>query len=450
MRTDCNTKPIHFTPLGRRPVVADFEGGSITGDAGALLLREAAGRLHLFDRMAGAIPDPREPSMVEHEQQTMLAQRVLGIACGWEDLNDHQFLRNDPLFQAATDRAVDASRPLAGASTLCRLENRVGRKACVELSKLLVELFIESHPTPPTELVLDLDATDDPVHGNQVGRFFHGYYDHYCFLPLYVFCGDQLLVAYLRPADIDAAKHSRAILKLLVTRLRKAWPGVKITLRADSGFCRWKTLRWCDRHGVDYVVGIARNPALLRLAGPLMRLAEQQFEQSRQKQRIFGEFDYAAGTWDKERRTIVKAEHARQGQNPRFVVVSPGLGGEPQTLYEQLYCGRGEMENRIKEQQLGLFADRTSCHGFVANQFRVLLSAFAYVLVEHVRRTALAGTELANAQVCTIRTKLLKVGAVVRTSVRRVVLHLSSSYPLADLFRRAAATLTGSLPQPGS
>lgn len=225
---------------------------------------------------------------------------------------------------------------------------------------------------------------------------------------------------------------------------------MKITLRADSGFCRWKTLRWCDRHGVDYVVGIARNPALLRLAGPLMRLAEQQFEQSRQKQRIFGEFDYAAGTWDKERRTIVKAEHARQGQNPRFVVVSPGLGGEPQTLYEQLYCGRGEMENRIKEQQLGLFADRTSCHDFVANQFRVLLSAFAYVLVEHVRRTALAGTELANAQVCTIRTKLLKVGAVVRTSVRRVVLHLSSSYPLADLFRRAAATLTGSLPQPGS
>lgn len=450
MRTDCNTQSIHFTPLGRRQVVADFEGGSITSDAGALLLREAAGRLRLFDRMARAIPDPREPSMIEHEQQTMLAQRVLGIACGWEDLNDHQFLRNDPLFQAAADRAVDARRPLAGPSTLCRLENRVGRKACVELSKLLVELFIESHPTPPSELVLDFDATDDPVHGHQIGRFFHGYYDHYCFLPLYVFCGEQLLVAYLRPANIDAAKHSRAILKLLVERLRQAWPTVKITLRGDSGFCRWKMLRWCDRHGVDYAVGLAKNPALLRLAGPLMRLAEQQFEQSQQKQRIFGEFDYAAGTWDRSRRTIAKAEHDQRGHNPRFVLVSPGLGGEPQRLYEQLYCARGEMENRIKEQQLGLFADRTSCHQFLANQFRVLLSAFAYVLVEHVRRTALAGTELQSAQVCTIRTKLLKVGAVVRTSVRRVVLHLSSSYPLADLFRRVAATLTGSIPQPSS
>jgi DDE family transposase len=449
VRTDCNTPAIHFTPVGRRQVVADFDGGSITSDAGALLLREAAGGLRLFDRMAQAIPDPREPSMIEHEQRTMLAQRVLGIACGWEDLVDHQSLRNDPLFQVATDRGADAKRPLAGASTLCRLENRVDRKACVGLSKLLVELFIESHPTPPTELVLDFDATDDPVHGKQVGRFFHGYYDHYCFLPLYVFCGERLLVAYLRPSNIDAAKHSRAILKLLVTRLRRAWPGVKITLRTDSGFCRWKTLRWCDRHSVDYVTGIAKNPALLRLAGPLMRLAEQQFEQSGQKQRTFGEFDYAAGTWDKPRRTIAKAEHSRQGENPRFVVVSPGLVGEPRTLYEQLYCARGETENRIKEQQLGLFADRTSCHEFVANQFRVLLSAFAYALVEHVRRTALAGTELANAQVPTIRTKLLKVGAVVRTSVRRVVLHLSASYPLADLFRQVAATLAGSLAQPG-
>jgi hypothetical protein len=449
VRTDCNTRAIDFTPLGRRQVVADFQGGSITSDAGALLLREAAGRLNLFNRMAQAIPDPREPSMIEHEQRTMLAQRVLGIACGWEDLVDHQSLRNDPLFQVATDRGVDAERPLAGASTLCRLENRVDRKACLELSRLLVELFIESHPTPPAELVLDLDATDDAVHGKQVGRFFHGYYDHYCFLPLYVFCGEQLLVAYLRPSNIDAAKHSRAILKLLVTRLRQAWPGVKITLRGDSGFCRWKTLRWCDRHGVDYSIGIAKNPALLRLAGPLMRLAHQQFEQSGQKQRIFGEFAYAAGTWDKPRRTLAKAEHCGQGENPRFVVVSPGLHGGPQTLYEQ-YCGRGEMENRIKEQQLGLFADRTSCHQFVANQFRVLLSAFAYVLVEHVRRTALAGTELAKAQVPTIRTKLLKVGAVVSTSVRRVVLRLSSSYPLADLFRQVAASLTGSLPQPSS
>jgi len=448
--TDCNGRAIHFTPLGRRQVLADFDGGLITSDAGALLLREAAGRLNLFDRMAQAIPDPRELSMIEHEQRTMLAQRVLGIACGWEDLNDHQSLRNDPLFRVASGRGIDPERPLAGASTLCRLENRIDRRSCVELSKLLVELFVESHTTAPTELVLDFDATDDEVHGKQVGRFFHGYYDHYCFLPLYVFCGDQLLVAYLRPSNIDAAKHSRAILKLLVARLRQAWPAVKITVRGDSGFCRWKMLRWCDRHDVDYVVGIAKNPALLRLAGPLMGAAKEQFEQTKQKQRIFGEFAYAAGTWDKPRRTIAKAEHGERGENPRFVVVGPGVGGEPQALYDELYCARGEMENRIKEQQLGLFADRTSRHDFVANQFRVLLSAFAYALVEHVRRTALAGTELARAQVPTIRTKLLKVGAVVRTSVRRVVLHLSASYPLADLFRQVAATLLGPLPRPSS
>jgi hypothetical protein len=448
--TDCNGEVIDFTPVGRRQVLADFAGGSITSDAGALLLREAAGRLGLFERMAGAIPDPREPSMIEHEQRTMLAQRVLGIACGWEDLNDHQSLRNDPLFQVATDRGVDAQRPLAGASTLCRLENRIDRRSCVELSKLLVELFIESHATAPKELVLDFDATDDAIHGNQVGRFFHGYYDHYCFLPLYVFCGGQLLVAYLRPSNIDGAKHSRAILKLLVKRLRQAWPDVKITIRGDSGFCRWKMLRWCDRHGVDYVIGLAKNKVLEKLAGPLMLLAREQFEQSKQKQRIFGEFSYAAGTWDTPRRTLAKAEHCEQGENPRFVVVSPGLSGEAKTLYEDLYCARGDMENRIKEQQLGLFADRTSCHDFVANQFRVLLSAFAYVLIEHIRRTALAGTELATAQVPTLRTKLLKVGAVVRTSVRRVVLHLSASYPLAALFRQVAATLTRPLPQPSS
>ena len=312
----------------------------------------------------------------------------------------------------------------------------------MELSGLLVELFIESFERPPTELVLDFDATDDAVHGNQAGRFFHGYYDHYCFLPLYVFCGSRLLVAYLRPSNIDASKHSRAVLKLLVARLRQAWPAVKITVRGDSGFCRWRMLRWCDRRDVGYVIGIAKNKALERLAGPLKRLAEERFAQTNQKQRIFGEFVYAAGTWDKPRRTIAKAEHDQRGENPRFVVVGPGVGGEPQALYDELYCARGEMENRIKEQQLGLFADRTSCHDFVANQFRVLLSAFAYVLVEHVRRTALAGTELATAQVGTIRTKLLKIGALVKVTVRRVVLRCPASHPMAALFRLIAARLT--------
>ncbi len=439
MPTDCNSAAITFTPLGRRQLLAAFDGGRITSDAGALLLREVAGRSGLFERMAACVPDPREPAMIEHDQRTMLAQRVLGIACGWEDLNDHHGLRVDSLMQVASEREADEKRPLASPATLCRLENRVDRGACVELSKLLVELFIESFDSPPQELVLDFDATDDPIHGGQEGRFFHGYYDSYCYLPLYVFCGEKLLVSYLRPSNIDASKHSRAILKLLVTRLRQVWPGVKIIVRGDSGFCRWKLMRWCERHGVDYIIGLARNKVLERMGEPFMLLAKQQYEQSRLKARIFTSFDYAAATWDRPRRVLHKAEHNSQGDNPRFLVTS--LSGEPQALYDEIYCARGEMENRIKEQQLGLFAGRTSCHKFVANQFRLLLSSFAYTLIETLRRTALAGTELARAQAATIRTKLLKIGAVVLSSVRRIVLRLSSAYPLKDLFEHAARQL---------
>ncbi len=442
MPTDCNPQPIAFTPLGCRQLLAQFDGGRITSDAGALLLREVAGPSKLFERMARCVPDPRAPAMIEHDQRTMLAQRVLGIACGWEDLNDHHGLRVDPLMQAASDRGADEDRPLASPATLCRLENRVDRGACVGLSKLLVELFIESFgDTPPQELVLDFDATDDPVHGEQEGRFFHGYYDGYCYLPLYVFCGERLLVSYLRPSNIDAARHSRAILKLLVGRLRQAWPDVRIIFRGDSGFCRWKLMRWCDRHDVGYVIGLARNKVLERMAEPFMGRAKQQYEQTKQKQRIFTTFEYAAGTWDRARRVIHKAEHNSQGDNPRFVVTN--LTDESQALYDEVYCARGEMENRIKEQQLGLFAGRTSCHKFVANQFRLLLSSFAYTLIETLRRTALAGTELAKAQATTIRTKLLKVGAVVVTSVRRVVLRLSGAYPLKDLFEQAVRRLVG-------
>jgi hypothetical protein len=311
----------------------------------------------------------------------------------------------------------------------------------VAINKLLVELFIESHRAPPKEVVLDFDATDDPVHGKQVGRCFNGYYDEYCFLPLYVFAGEQLLCAYLRPANIDAAKHAWAILALIVRRLRQAWPGVKIVFRGDSGFCRWRMLRWCDRHRVDYLVGLAKNKVLEKLAGPLMEQARRQFEQSQQKQRLFGELAYAAGTWDKPRRVIARIEHTDKGENPRFVVTS--LGGDGKDLYERTYCARGEVENRIKEQQLGLFADRTSCHEFVANQFRLLLSSLAYVLVETLRRTALATTELAKAQVSTIRLKLLKIGALVQRSVRRIVIHLSESFPLRELVGLLATTLSG-------
>lgn len=443
MPTDCNSAAIAFTPLARREVLAQFDGGRMTSDAGALLLREVASESKLFQRMAACVPDPREPGMIEHDQRTMLAQRVLGIACGWEDLNDHHGLRVDPLMQVASDRDASEDRPLASPATLCRLENRVDHGACVELSKLLVEQFIETFDSPPRELILDFDATDDPIHGGQEGRFFHGYYDSYCYLPLYVFCGEKLLVSYLRPSNIDAAKHSRAILKLLVTRLRQGWPNVKIIFRGDSGFCRWKLLRWCDRHGVDYIIGLARNKVLEKLGEPFMLQAQQQYGQTNQKQRIFTRFDYAAGTWDRERPVILKAEHNSQGDNPRFVVTS--LKGEAQQLYDEVYCARGEMENRIKEQQLGLFAGRTSCHKFIANQFRLLLSSFAYTLIETLRRTALAGTELARAQTTTIRAKLLKIGAVVVSSVRRIVLRLSSAYPLKDLFEKAARRLVSNV-----
>lgn len=439
MHTDCNSPSIAFTPLRRRKLVAQFDGGNITSDAGVLLLREVAAKARLFERMAAVVPDPRDPDLIEHEQKTLFAQRVLGIACGWEDLNDHHGLRIDPLMQVATERDADQEHPLASPATLSRLENRVSRTSCAKLSELLVELFIESFDAPPAELVLDFDATDDPIHGNQEGRFFHGYYDNYCFLPLYVFCGEKLLVSYLRPSNIDAARHSRAILKLLVDRLRQQWPGVKIIFRGDSGFCRWKLMRWCDRHEVDYVIGLARNRRLEKQAEPFMQTAQQRYEQTGEKQRIFTEFDDAAGSWDRQRRVIHKAEHNSHGDNPRFVVTS--LGDEAQSLYDDIYCARGEMENRIKEQQLGLFAGRTSCHDFNANQFRVLLSSFAYTLIQTLRCTALAGTELAKAQVTTIRTKLLKIGAVITTSVRRIVLRLSSAYPLKELFQTVVSRL---------
>ena len=448
MRTDCNKPIVHFTPLARREVLAEFDAGAISSDGGVLLLREVDRRINLLDRVNQLIPDPRDPLHIEHDQRTLVAQRVLAIACGWEDLNDHATLRNDLVLQLATNRKasgsagdVDPDRPLASASTLCRLENRIDRQTCVRINQLLVEMFIESHSTPPTEIILDFDATDDPVHGKQEGRFFHGYYDEYCFLPLYVFAGEQLLCAYLRPANIDGAKHAWAILALITKRLRQAWPGVKIIFRGDSGFCRWKMLRWCDRHGVDYIVGLAKNSVLTKLSETLMVSAENAFKETGQKQRLFGEFFYAAGTWDKQRRVIARIEHTEKGENPRFITTT--LAGEGRQLYEQTYCARGEVENRIKEQQLGLFADRTSCHDFVANQFRLLLSSLAYVLIETLRRTCLATTELAQAQVSTIRLKLLKIGALVQRSVRRIVIHLSESFPMREVFQTLAATLSG-------
>jgi len=451
VRTDCSNPSVHFTPLARRQVIARFDAGAISSDGGVILLREVDRRIRLLDRVDSLIRDPRNPFLVEHQQRTLLAQRVMAIACGWEDLNDHTTLRNDLVFQLATDRKasgrksgqgdVDPDRPLASASTLCRLENRVDRRACVQINQLLVELFIESHKAAPQEVVLDFDATDDPIHGKQEGRFFHGYYDQYCFLPLYVFAGEQLLCAYLRPSNIDGAKHAWAILALIAKRLRQAWPDVKIIFRGDSGFCRWKMLRWCDGHGVDYIVGLAKNSRLTAMSKPLMDQAHQAFQETGQKQRLFGELTYAAATWEKERRVIARIEHTDKGENPRFIITS--LNGQGQRLYEQIYCARGDVENRIKEQQLGLFADRTSCHDFVANQFRLLLSSLAYVLIETLRREFLGGTELVRAQAGSIRLKLLKIGALVQRSVRRIVIHLSESFPLGGLVRTLAASTTG-------
>jgi hypothetical protein len=441
--TECNRTPLLFSSLGRKKIVADFAGGNLTSDAGLVLLREVDHRIGLVDALNAALHDPRDPDLTEHDQRTLLAQRLFALAAGYEDLNDHTTLRTDPLWQTLTDRRLKPGQkendPLGSAPTLCRLENRVTRKDLVRLAVVLVEQFVASHTTPPTELVLDFDATDDPVHGDQEQRFFHGYYDAYCFLPLYVYCGDQLLVAYLRPSNIDAAQHSRAILKLLVQRFRQAWPGVRIVMRADSGFCRWRLMRWCDKHGVDYLLGLARNTVLEGLLADRMQEAQAGFEATGEKVRLFSEFRYAAATWDRERRVIAKAEYGPKGDNPRFLVTS--LAGDGQALYAKVYCQRGEMENRIKEQQLGLFADRTSCHRFLANQFRVLLSASAYVLVETLRRIGLDGTELAAAQVTTIRLRLLKIGGRIVRSVRRVVLHLASGFPLQDLMRTVLARL---------
>lgn len=447
--TECNATPIGFSSFGRRNVIADFAGGAVTSDAGALLLREVDRKLGLIDKLDAVIPDPRNQCLITHQQATMLRQRIFAIAMGYEDGNDHQTLRDDPLMQLISERGIDSERPLASPPTLCRLENRVSRKTLAEIATVFVEIFIGSHKTPPAELILDFDATNDPVHGHQVNRFFHGYYDEYCFLPLYVFCGHHLLAAYLRPANIDPATHSWAILALLVKRFRQVWPQVKIIFRGDSGFCRWKMLRWCDRHNVFYLVGLAKNSRLKQVAQPYMDQARQSFEQEGEAgaTRVFADVRYGAYTWDQERRIVVKAEHLpgdgknEAKENFRFVVTN--LEGDAQLLYEQLYCKRGDAENRIKEQQLGLFADRTSCHQFVPNQLRVLLSAAAYILLQYLRENALAGTELAEAQVSTIRIKLLKIGGLIKCSARRIVLHLASGCPIQELFRKIVRRLIG-------
>lgn len=433
--TNCTSEAICFPACRKRRVDAGFDGGDVTSNGGVLLLRNADRVLGLTAAVAAQLPDRRQRGKVRHRVVDMLRQRVFGIALGYEDLNDHDDLRHDLALQTAADRD-DA---LASASSLCRFENRAEPWWAWLIHQVLVDVFIASFDQPPEEVVLDMDGTDDAVHGHQEGRFFHGYYDHYCFLPLYVFSGDHLLVAYLRPADIDPAKHALGILKLLAARLRQAWPEVRVILRADSGFCRWRLMNWCDRNDVGYVVGLARNTRLVALAEPEMAEAEVLFTASGEKQRRFCELRYGAKNWDKERRVIARLEHGPKGTNPRFIVSN--LAGDGQDLYDRLYCARGEMENRIKEQQLQLFADRTSCHRWWPNQFRLLLASLAYTLINAIRRRGLTGTEMARAQCVTIRLKFFKIGAVILRNTRRVRFMLSSACPDQALFRLAAARL---------
>jgi len=433
--TNCTQKSFYFPSFSRRKIEAKFSGGDVTSDGGVLLLREIDRQLQLSKQLSEVIPDPRNPELITHPQVALLKQRIYALALGYEDLNDHTQLRKDPAFQTALERDEE----LASSSTLCRLENRLARQSAFDMHRIFVEKFIESFQETPDKLILDFDATDDRVHGEQEGRFFHGYYQGYCFLPLYVFCNDQLLVSYLRPSSQDAAKHSWAILALLVKRLRQTWPDVTIIFRGDSGFCRHRMLSWCERHDVKYIVGIAKNKRLLQKSEALETQAKKQYKLTEEKQRLFSECQYAAKSWKQARRILIKAEHTSKGANPRFVVTN--LKEMPQALYDIVYCARGDMENRIKEQQLDLFADRTSCHRWWANQFRLLLSSAAYILISGIRRCALKTTQWAKAQCGTIRLKLFKIGAVIIRNTRRVRFLLSSSYPYQEQFMKVVAQL---------
>lgn len=434
--TKCTREKLILPACQGRIVEAQFVEEEVTSDGGVLLLREIDRKINLLNELEKIIPDPRDPSKITHSLSSILKQRIYGIALGYEDLNDHATLRKDPALQTAVERVSS----LASSPTLCRMENRANRQMIVDANKLMVEKFIESYVIPPTEITLDFDATEDEVHGHQENRHFHGYYDCHCFLPLHVFCEDQLLISYLRPSNIDGAKHAWAILSLLVKRIRQVWPNVKIIFRGDSGFCRDRMLRWCERNNVTYIVGIAQNNRLNKLSCEMQKLAADEYDKTEEKQRIFSEFTYAAGSWKNERRVICKAEHTDKGANPRYIVTNE-IAVRPKELYEVNYCGRGDMENRIKEIKLGVFSDRTSCHQWWPNQLRLIFSSMAYILIESMRRIALKNTELAHAQCETIRLKLYKIGAIILRNTRRIQFLLSGNYPKQSLFLETAKKL---------
>lgn len=432
----CTNKKINLPVCQKRVVEVQFVDKKITSDGGVLLLREIDRTLKLTARLAKIIPEYRNKDRIIHSLESMLRQRIYSLALGYEDLNDQNMLRNDPALQTAVDR-VEA---LASSPTLCRLENTANRQVAVAINELQVNLFIESFKQPPNEIILDFDATENEIHGNQEKRHYHGYYRCYCFLPLHVFCGEQLLVSYLRPSNKDGAKHAWAILALLVKKLRLFWPKTKIIFRGDSGFCRDLMLRWSEKNNVTYIVGIAQNKRLNEASLPLRVKAENQYNESQEKQKLFDEIQYAAKSWMSKRRVIVKAEHNSKGANPRYII-SNDKDSTPQKLYEIDYCGRGNAENCIKEIKLNLFSNRNSCHKWWANQLRLLFSSLAYILIESTRRLALRNTELATAQCSTIRLKLYKIGAIILRNTRRIKFLFSSYYPYQKLFFLAANRL---------
>ena len=469
MATQCTTPSFAFQPLRQRDVVARFDGGTITSDGGGLLLGATDRRLHLLERFAACFTDYRDPDAIEHTVAELVRQRVFGLALGYEDLNDHDRLRLDPLLATLVGKAdptgadrlrkQDQGKPLAGKSTLNRLELTPAEadagsryKKIVyhpeRVDRLFVDVFLEAHATPPACVVLDLDATDDPLHGHQEGRFFHGYYREYCYLPLDIFCGHHLLGARLRTADHDAAWGTVAELERLVAQIRAAWPQVRILIRADSGFCREEIMAWCEGHGVDYLLGLAKNCRLVEMLEPALAEAHARYLATGVAARVFVDLRYQTReSWSRERRVVGKAEYLKQGPNPRFVVTSLAVDQRAaQPLYEEDYCGRGDMENRIKEQQLWLFADRLSTETLRANQLRLYFASVAYVLLEGLRRLGLPETPLAQAQCGTIRQHLLKIGALVRVTVRKVWVSLSSAYPLQEVFARVWAKLQRMVP----
>jgi hypothetical protein len=456
MTTECNQSSFEFHSLNQRKVIAKFDGGNITSDAGILLLREVENRTGLIAGLAECFTDYRDARWVEHTVKELLGQRLFGMCLGYEDLNDHDQLRADPMLAVAVDKSdplglnrrqeSDRGKALAGKSTLNRLE--LGKSDPDTYKKIVmheqkidawkVKAFIDAYESAPEEIVLDLDTTDDLIHGNQEGKFFHGYYGNYCYLPLYIFCGEHLLCARLRRSNIDGAEGAIEELNRIVGQIRQAWPEVKIIIRADSGFCRDDLMSWCEdeRNRVDYVLGLAKNERLKKEIAEEMKQAEAQFGETQQPARMFKEFRYETlKSWSRERRVIGKAEHLEKGANPRFVVTSLSSDRfDARALYEDFYCARGDMENRIKEQQLDMFADRTSAATMRANQLRLYLSSAAYILMHALRRLGLKDTDLAHAQCQTIRLKLLKIGAQIRVTVRNIWISLAGGYPYANIF----------------